>query len=105
MVLVMLVAGASAAELSVPKSPERPGLFLNSEEIAAVRERIEKEPWARTAWEKLKAEADACLARPVRVPEKGAGHFQEYNCPACGFNLIYSVDKPTEHPCPSCGKV
>lgn len=73
---------ARAAEL-----PPHPRLLLNSEGIAALKQRIKHCDWAAKRWKAMKAEADRLLAEPVELPPRGGNWTHWYACPEHGAPL------------------
>jgi hypothetical protein len=57
------------AALAQPGDPAHPNLLYSTNDLAAMRAKIEKYDWARQAWKGVKADADAVLktscTRPV----------------------------------------
>ena len=77
-----------------------PGLILDSEDLAAIRGKIQSQPWAQTAYDNLIARTDAITDITIHDRKGQWMHF--YACPDDGTHL--QTITPTEHRCPSCGK-
>ena len=78
-------------------------LLVSRAEIRAARKKADKHAWARAALKQLVADAEAALARPVKIPDRGGQWTHWYSCPKDGVGL--RTDSPTEHRCPRCGTV
>ena len=57
-VLLVLLSGTAAAQVN------HPNLLFNRQELAAMRAKIEKYPWARQTFERIKADAEADASNP-----------------------------------------
>lgn len=70
--------------------------------VDRVKDKIERQPWARQIWTELQAEADTWLARPIDPPTTGGGWYHNYVCPKDAGFLTYDADSPHRHWCPRC---
>jgi hypothetical protein len=59
---------------------ERPNSFINKDQVARAKLRIQTEKWAKNYWVKVKKEADQWLKQDLLVPSKPAGHSSWYVC-------------------------
>lgn len=64
-----------------------PRLLLDAAGVRALRERIERYPWARAHWEQLRRGADTLLGRPVQLPHRGGTWVHWYVSPTDGQRL------------------
>ncbi|HXI72297.1 MAG TPA: hypothetical protein VNN22_18240 [Verrucomicrobiae bacterium] len=80
--LLLTVAGSAfAGDIVLPPHPR---LLLNSNGIVELRERIASGPWAKSAWEELKASAGKSLLQPIELPPRGGNWSHNYVCPVHG---------------------
>ena len=91
-----------AAMTSLPPH-NHPTLLVTKDAIAAIKAKVARHDWAKKSYEKLVAEADAWLKRPVELPDRGGQWWHWYSCPKCGSRL--HTLGPTKHECRTCGKV
>ena len=62
--------------IDLPEDRMHPNLLLNQTEIQEIKQKVEQYPWAREAYRKLKANADAWATRTeIAVPETGGGFY------------------------------
>lgn len=85
------------------KPLQHPGLILNREELAAVREKAQTVPWAQKALSHLIAEANRWLVQKPAIPDRKGQWMHFYACTDDGTSLETLSD--TQHRCPTCGKV
>lgn len=78
-------------------------LLVDQNEIDAARRKPEKYTWARAALDRVVADAERALRRPVRLPERGGQWPHWYSCKKDGAAL--ETVSATEHRCPACGTV
>jgi len=78
-------------------------LLVDQAGIEAARRKAEKYSWARSALNRLLADADRALKKPVELPERGGQWPHWYSCKKDGATLV--TVSLTEHRCPVCGAV
>jgi hypothetical protein len=83
--------GSSAAETTVDSTtlalPPTPRLLLNSNGLAALKQRITSQSWAKSSWAELLAAATKSLDAPVELPPRGGNWSHNYVCPVHGARL------------------
>jgi len=79
---------------------DHPSLLVTASEIAAIKRKIERQPWARKAFDKLMQSAERAMKRTVKLPPRGGQWWHWYSCPKCGTRL--KTQGPTKHYCPTC---
>ena len=84
--------------------PASPFLMLTEPEIAALRIRVKKLPWAKQCAAHIQQQAEEILKSPNPFPDKEAGYGHRFACPKCGGRLKYDKLSPNKHLCPSCNQ-
>lgn len=67
---------------------ESPRLMLTRAQITALKEKIERVPWARSQWESILGRADSRLSEPVVLPPRGGTWWHYYVSPKDGQRLV-----------------
>ncbi len=93
------IALASAAVLCASEN----WLLVDASEIQTAREKASRYAWARAALDRILADAEAALARPVSLPDRGGQWPHWYSCKRDGSRLI--TVSPSEHKCPTCAEI
>ena len=83
--------------------PPHPRLLLLPADLASIRDRIARAPWAKAYWESQLKSADNWLKSEIVLPPRGGQWWHWYACKQDGANL--KTVSPTEHKCPVCGTV
>lgn len=83
--------------------PAHPRLLLSAAEIPALKAKIARLDWARTAYAAETKRADEWLTKAVALPDRGSQWWHWYACKKDGSRL--QTVSPTEHTCPVCGQV
>ncbi len=78
-------------------------LLIDSGEIEAAKQKATKHAWAERALQRLVADAERAISRPLEIPERGGQWPHWYSCKRDGVKL--TTVSPTEHKCPLCGAV
>ncbi|GEM_PF-746815 len=60
-----------------PQGLQHPYLLVDRDEIAQIRERIQRHPWSKGAYLALKANAQEWAATTIQVPETGGGFYHD----------------------------
>ena len=102
---LLCLPSAAPSARAASQAERGPRLFFTPAMIERMRQKTRDYPWARRAYQNLKARADAWVRRTDTPPEKGGGWYHNYTCPDCGGRLRFRKDHPHEHLCPRCGKV
>ena len=92
---------SKAAEIE--SLPPTPRLLLNSNGLAALKQRVAAEPWAKASWAELVRDADKALSAPVALPPRGGNWSHNYVCPTHGARLSQGKQLGKwqwEHICP-----
>ncbi len=63
--------------IDIPTDLEHPHLFLNSAEIAEIKQKVETYDWAKSAYDALQARADSLIGVEISVPETGGGFYHD----------------------------
>ena len=63
--------------IDLPTDLEHPHLFLNSAELAAVKQKTEQYPWAKLAYQALEARANSLIGVNIVVPTTGGGFYHD----------------------------
>jgi hypothetical protein len=79
------------------------GLLADAQDFLLAREKAGRHPWADAILRALLARAEAHLAEPIQVPDRGGQWGHWYSGPKDGVALV--TDSPTRHRCPLCGTV
>jgi len=98
-----LACHSNAVELQAGPLPPTPRLLLNSNGLAALKERIASENWAKQSWAELVGAAEKSLAAPVTLPPRGGNWSHNYVCPTHGARLSQGKQLGPwqwEHICP-----
>ena len=107
LILILSVVLATAASclpgsISEASSGEiHPCVYLTPQEVTAVRQRYQTQPWAHAIGTQILQKANAALAQTPDIPHAGGQWAGHYACPACGTTLEY-VSAST-HICKKCG--
>ena len=99
----MFIQGLLLSVLLVPAAASDNYLLIDKAGIDAARRKAETHPWARRVLDKLVADAENALKRPVRLPDRGGQWPHWYSCKKDGVRL--ETVSATEHRCPTCGAV
>ncbi len=83
--------------------PDHPRLLISRADLPALKEKIAKHAWARRTLTAFRQRADAWLARPVALPDRGGQWSHWYSCKKHGARL--RTESPTRHVCPIDGEV
>lgn len=83
--------------------PPRPRLLVTDKELAALREKARRIPWAKAFFRREKQIADEWLHRAVVLPPRGGQWWHWYACKKDGARL--KTLSPTKHRCPVCGTI
>ena len=83
------------------KPIEYPGLLLGPEDFVSIKRKIETCGWARSAFDRLLADAD--VDADVVIPDRKGQWMHYYACSDDGTSLQTVTD--TEHRCPTCGRI
>lgn len=67
--------------------PSHPRLFVNPEQVRAIRERIDRYDWAKEGWESLKKKADDSVMELVDLPPRGGVSPHMFSNPDTGGKL------------------
>lgn len=94
-VLSLLFCGPTLAQ-------DAPHLLVTPDIIRNAQAKAAAQPWARAVLDKLTAEADKWIARPVSPPTTGGGWGHNYVCPKDASFLKYDENSPHRHWCPAC---
>ncbi len=70
-----------------------------------VRERSERQAWARRFVGRTAAEVDAWIDQYEDSADRKAGWYHAYVCEQCSARLTVDLERPGEHHCPACGHV
>ena len=101
------VKGASAemkATLRVPLPKiQHPCLLIARKDIAKIKAKIERLPWAEQTFDALKRRCDTWLKKTPQFPDRGSQWWHWYSCKKCGVRL--KTKSKTEHLCRQCGEV
>jgi len=84
------------------KLPDHPRLLLTKDSLVEIRQRMEKQPWAKNAFEKAKRNADGYLNEPVSLPDRGGQWPLWYACKKDAGKL--RAESPTRHVCTLCSE-
>lgn len=108
---VLAAVGASAdvpAKIDLANLPAHPRLLLTAKGVAEMKDRIERNDWARDRWNAVKAHADENLAEEIVLPPRGGNWTHWYTCPEHGCALQTGKkisDWHWEHKCPVGGEL
>ena len=91
------------ASIAVGSERNHPFLLATQATFREARARAKRVAWARKALDKIVADADAALARPVDIPNRGGQWPHWYVCKKDGTRL--ETASPTRHVCPTCKAV
>ena len=80
---------------------EHPRLLFTKAELPDIRQRIERQSWAKQAYAGIARNAESWLDRKVVLPDRGGQWWHWYSCKKDGAALRTKSD--TEHVCPVCG--
>jgi len=80
-------AETPAAQTTTVSLPPHPRLLLDSNGIAALKQRIADAPWAKAAWGQLTSNAAKNLEQAVELPPRGGNWSHNYVCPVHGARL------------------
>lgn len=61
--------------IDIPTDLDHPHLFVNSAEIAEIKQKVETYDWAKSAYDALKARADNLIGVKIVAPETGGGFY------------------------------
>ena len=78
-------------------------LLLDQAEIDGVLAKAKRCPWAAEALQQLLARAEAVIAKPMEIPDRGGQWGHWYTCGKDGSPLV--MDSPTRHRCPKCNTI
>lgn len=73
--------------------------FIPTEQVTAVKAKIQTDLNAKKAFLVLTRQADRAAAQPAKIPAEYGGLSQDYNCPDHNVLLVYN-DKAGIHRCP-----
>lgn len=90
-----------AVKLAAEKAPNY--LLLDQSEIDAVLAKAKRCDWAGDALKELLARAEAAIAKPIDIPDRGGQWGHWYACKKDGATLV--ADSPTKHRCPKCNTI
>ncbi len=82
---------------------QHPGLILNKKELDAICTKVDTQPWAKKAFDKLITHADQYAASNIVIPTQKGQWTHYYACEKDGSRLQNIND--TEHKCPTCNKI
>jgi hypothetical protein len=88
---------------NIASERQHPFVLATKADLQAARQRAQRFDWARESLNQLISQADAALARPVEIPDRGGQWTHWYACKKDGSGL--KTVSPTEHRCPTCGAV
>lgn len=97
--LLAAVAGAGAQ----PALPPHPRLLVTDAELPAIKERVQRQPWARAFYDVQVKSADDWLGKQIQLPPRGSQWWHYYACKKDGARL--KTLSPTQHQCPVCGTI
>jgi hypothetical protein len=78
-------------------------LLVDQAEIEAALAKAKRCAWAGAALKELLARAEAAIAKPMEIPNRGGQWGHWYTCKKDGSPLV--MDSPTRHRCPKCGTI
>jgi hypothetical protein len=78
-------------------------ILVDQSEIDAVLAKAKRCDWAGAALQELLARADAAIAKPIDIPNRGGQWGHWYACKKDGATLV--ADSPTRHRCPKCNTI
>lgn len=87
------------------QAPARRAVFLNPDQLAEARRRVNEYAWARQILMSLRREADQWLQDPLSVPTGPSAYGHDYVDPRNGARLRYDPKRPHEHVSPVDGTV
>ncbi|AKC82095.1 hypothetical protein IMCC26134_03635 [Verrucomicrobia bacterium IMCC26134] len=79
------------------KLPERPFMLVSAAELAAAKEKLATQPWAKEALAHLQAQADVIIADPQFFPKSEGGWTHKYVSPQSGEQLKFDPKSPNRH--------
>ena len=90
--------------IALMQRPVRPNLLFSTDELAAMKAKVDRFAWAKAGYDSVMATAADWLDNPIDPPLGPGGWSHDYVCPDDGARLKMRDDHPHDHLCPVCGK-
>jgi hypothetical protein len=72
-------------------------LFLTSQEISDIKNKIQTQTWAKQAWVNLLQASDGYIKEPFYFPEGEGGWTHQFVSPVSGAILVFDKNSPHKH--------